>query len=246
MSGRIRIRTVSDRGFAELMAHEALVTSPYRDSVGVWTIGVGHTAMAGPPNPQTMPREPRPVAEMVALFRRDLAKYEADVAAAVTVPLHQHEFDALVSWHFNTGAVRRASLVKALNRGDYAAAARGLLQWSKPPEIMGRRRAEHALFTRGAYVGDGKVTVYPATAGGQVMWKRGKRVDVADLMRDDPSSRPAPQPAPQQATPPAPAPPPPVTAAPPPQPEPAAPVAPRSNANAEGWLARFLRGLRRG
>jgi lysozyme len=178
---------VSDKGIAEILSHEALVTSPYKDSVGVWTIGVGHTSAAGRPNPQTMPRGiARPVAELVALFRADLAKFEAGVNEAVKVRLAQHEFDALVSFHFNTGAIGRASFVKRLNAGDREGAAAGMLQWNKPPEIMGRRKAEMNLFRFGTYSNDGKCTVYPASASGAVQWSSGKRISVASLIAPAP------------------------------------------------------------
>ncbi|WP_428141663.1 glycoside hydrolase family protein, partial [Bradyrhizobium sp.] len=34
-----------------LISHEGIVLSRYKDSVGVWTIGVGHTKAAGNPDP---------------------------------------------------------------------------------------------------------------------------------------------------------------------------------------------------
>ena len=39
--------TVSRRGVLEIAEHEGIVLGPYRDSAGVWTYGVGHTAGAG-------------------------------------------------------------------------------------------------------------------------------------------------------------------------------------------------------
>lgn len=180
---------VSDKGIAELLSHEALVTSPYKDSVGVFTIGVGHTASAGKPNPQTMPKGVEvPIPELIALFRADLAKYEADVDAAVTIPLRQHEFDALVSFHFNTGAIKKASLVKKLNAGDRIGAAAGMLEWKKPAEVIKRRTAEMKLFRDGKYSNDGKCTIYPANKFGAVQWASGRRVAVASLI-----SQPVPQ-----------------------------------------------------
>src|SRR5690554_8022217 len=102
---------VSDRGLAFIAGHEGVVPYPYRDSVGVWTFGIGHTASAGAPNPAGMTRGvERPLEEVFATFRRDIAKFEARVNAAVKVPLAQHEFDALVSFDFNTGGIHRAKL----------------------------------------------------------------------------------------------------------------------------------------
>lgn len=184
---------VSDKGIAELLSHEALVTSPYKDSVGVWTVGCGHTSGAGKPNPQTMEKGVEvPIADMIALFRTDLAKFEDGVNKAVKVPLAQHEFDALVSFHFNTGAIGRASFVKKLNAGDRLGAANGMLEWKKPAEIIKRRTAEMKLFRDGKYSNDGKCSIYPANKFGAVQWGSGKRVAVASLIAP---AKPVPAPA---------------------------------------------------
>lgn len=172
---------MSLRGLAELAGHEGIVTSPYKDSVGVWTVGIGHTAGAGQPDPKAM-AGPLSVEAALDLFRRDVAAYEAEVDAAVTVPLRQHEFDALVSFHYNTGAIRYAGLTRALNAGDRARAADGFLAWRKPAEILPRRRLERKLFLHGAYGHGGIANVYAATRAGAVLWARGRAVDVASLM----------------------------------------------------------------
>ncbi|WP_082016125.1 lysozyme [Aureimonas altamirensis] len=171
---------MSLRGLAELAGHEGIVTSPYKDCVGVWTVGVGHTAAAGPPDPKALPGA-LSVEAALDLFRRDVARYEAEVEAAVTVPLCQHEFDALVSFHYNTGAIRYAGLTKALNRGDRARAAEGFLQWRKPAAILPRRRLERKLFLDGTYGHGGFANVYTATRAGTVLWAKGRSVDVAAL-----------------------------------------------------------------
>lgn len=185
---------VSDKGIAELLSHEAMVTSPYKDSVGVWTVGVGHTSGAGKPNPQTMDKGVEvPIADLIGLFRRDLAKFEDGVNKAVTVPLAQHEFDALVSFHFNTGAIAKASFVKKLNAGDRSGAAVGMLEWKKPAEIIKRRTAEMKLFRDGKYSNDGKCSIYPADKFGAVQWGSGRRVSVASLVKPAaPPSEPPP------------------------------------------------------
>lgn len=166
---------LSDDGLYALAVHEGIVPAPYLDSVGVWTYGIGHTAAAGSPDPAKMPRGmpsdiDATIADVFSTFRRDVAKYEAAVNSAVTVQLAQHQFDALVSFHYNTGAIGRASLVKKLNAGDYVGATNGLMDWKKPPEIIERRKAERDLFAHGKYP-SGKVTVWGATADGRVIWK---------------------------------------------------------------------------
>lgn len=171
-------RAVSKEGLMELIGHEAIVQSRYKDSVGVWTIGVGHTKAAGSPDPKTF-NGAMPIKDVFALLAKDLAKYEAAVNKALKVEVTQPEFDALVSFHFNTGGIAKASLVKSLNAGDRAKAAAEFLNWKKPPEILGRRRKEQALFAKGVYAGGGKATVYPADAAGRVQWKKGKTIDLA-------------------------------------------------------------------
>ena len=176
---------MSNQGLAELAGHEGIVTSRYKDSVGIWTVGVGHTAAAGPPNPATDKRT-YSVPELVELFRKDVAKYEADVLRAVKVRLSQTQFDALVSFHYNTGAIAKAKLTTLLNAGDYAAAANGFMGWSKPAEIIPRREKEQKLFRSGVYSNGGMASVYPATSAGAVQWLQGKRINVLQAIEGAP------------------------------------------------------------
>lgn len=93
---------LSKKGAMELIGHEAIIKTRYLDSKGVWTIGVGHTKAAGPPDPETHSGA-MSIAEIFALFRKDVRRFVHDVNAALKVSVAQHEFDALVSFHFNTG-----------------------------------------------------------------------------------------------------------------------------------------------
>jgi len=192
----------STPGLIAIISHEGIVLSRYKDSVGVFTIGVGHTKAAGGINPETFTGTLK-MSEAIDLLRTDIVKYENGVNKAVTVPLKQHEFDALVSFHFNTGAISKASFVKKLNAGDKAGAINGIMDWNKPKEIIKRRTAERDLFATGTYP-DPIATVYPATNSGAVLWGKGQRVNVANLLAsskplvvDDPGPKPAaPSPAP--------------------------------------------------
>lgn len=185
----------STEGLISLIAHEGIVLSRYKDSVGVWTIGVGHTKAAGGLDP-AMYSGTLTMNEALDLLKQDIVKYENGVNKAVTVPLKQHEFDALVSFHYNTGAIGKASFVKKLNAGDRAGAIAGIMDWKKPPEIIPRRTAERDLFAKGVYAGP-MATVYPATNDGKVLWGKGSRVNVEHLLQtkrpvvDDPGPKPA-------------------------------------------------------
>ena len=150
---------VSDRGVLEIAEHEGIVPGPYRDSVGVWTWGIGHTKAAGGPDPVKLPRGmpndlDAAIDKALDQFAIDLAGYEKRVNAAIRAPLKQHEFDALASFDFNTGGIHRAVLTKAINAGD-PDAARHFMGWLRPPEIRKRRTAEMNLFRTGDYDANG-------------------------------------------------------------------------------------------
>lgn len=137
---------MSPIGRAALISREGVRLTTYRDSVGVLTIGVGHTAACGAPIPTVGLRIT--AAEAEACLERDLAKFEAAVTKALKVPVAEHEFDALVSLAYNVGAagVANSTAVRKLNAGDRLGAAAAILLWNKPAEIMDRRRAEADQF----------------------------------------------------------------------------------------------------
>jgi lysozyme len=139
---------MSAGGRALLTRREGFKTRAYRDSVGVWTIGVGHTAAAGAPIPRAGMTISK--AQVDEILSRDLVDYETIVRSAVKVPLTQGQFDALVSFCFNIGnknhKFERSTVVKRLNDGDYEGAAAALMMWIKPPEIKGRRDSERRQF----------------------------------------------------------------------------------------------------
>ncbi len=75
------------------------------------------------------------------------------MAEAVKVPLAQHEFDALVAFAYNVGlgAFRKSTLLRLLNKGDKASAAKQFDRWNKAGGKMlagltRRRAAERAMF----------------------------------------------------------------------------------------------------
>lgn len=157
----------SAQGVAALELEEGIVLRAYRDVVGVWTIGAGLTAASG---------VVRPVAGMV--ITRDAAsrltaralreKYEPSVEVAMSVGgvdtrrPSQHAFDAGVSFHWNTGAIRKASWVARWKEGAArAVVARAFMQWVKGggkvlPGLVGRRERELAMLMDAVYRGGTK------------------------------------------------------------------------------------------
>ena len=175
------------QGVVALARREGIVPGPYLDSVGVWTCFIGHTRSAGAPDPARLPRGRMPnldeaIEEAVNVFVRDLAKYEARVNNAVKVPVKQHEFDAMVSFDFNTGAIHKAEFVKSLNDGDRAKAVRQIMNWVKPPEVISRREEEQAQFRDGTVSNKG-VPVWDVRENGRVIYKPIRTVSPTELAR---------------------------------------------------------------
>ncbi|GAB4068638.1 lysozyme [Ancylobacter sonchi] len=150
-------RSVNEAGLALIKQWEGRRLTAYKDPVGVWTIGYGHTAAAGPPAVKRGQKISEAQAE--ALLRADLAQYEAAVEAAVTVPLTDNQFAALVSFCFNVGPgnFRGSTLLKKLNAGDRSAVPGELAKWNRAggkvlAGLANRRAAEAGLWAKGEFV----------------------------------------------------------------------------------------------
>lgn len=119
---------------------------------GALTVGYGHTSKGA--DPIALVQGLR-ISETEAshILRNDLAPVEAAVRAAVEVPLTQHQFDALVSFRFNTGRLAGTTLLTRINAGRLDAAPAEFRRWvrSKGRVLKGlrnRREGEIALWER--------------------------------------------------------------------------------------------------
>jgi len=137
----------SPKGLAYLELKENVVLKAYRDIAGTWTIGPGLTAASGVVVPKAgmtiTLSEARNL--MQAALRHN---YEPRVIKALGQKLKQNVFDGAVSFDWNTGAIDRASWVKALKAGDAEKTRTGLMAWIKSGGKVVRglqiRRAEEA------------------------------------------------------------------------------------------------------
>jgi lysozyme len=146
------MRRINDEGIALIKRWEGLRLEAYLCSADVWTIGYGHTTNVSPGMRITE-------IEAGQLLLRDLAVFEAEVSRTVTVDLSDNQFAALVSWAYNVGAaaMRKSTLVRKLNAGDYAAVPGELARWNKVKGkvvagLSNRRAAEAGLWARGSFV----------------------------------------------------------------------------------------------
>lgn len=143
----------SKNGVKFIAQWEGLYLNTYKDVAGVLTIGYGHTSSAGAP--KVVPGMTITKDEAENILANDLGKVEADVNRLVKVKLTQNQFDALVSFHFNTGALAKSSALKYLNEGNYEQAAKNLTLYNKArvggqlqtvKGLVNRREAERKLF----------------------------------------------------------------------------------------------------
>lgn len=108
-----------------------------------WTIGWGATGPGiGPDTVWTK-------AQCDERLTCDLARYANEVAQALgDAPTTQPQFDALVSFHYNTGAIRSATLTRRHVAGDFAGAASEFGRWvhagGRRLDGLVRRRADEA------------------------------------------------------------------------------------------------------
>ena len=137
---------LGERGTEILKYFEGCKLTAYQDSVGVWTIGYGHTK--GVYDGMTITQDQ---AEQMLLSERE--EYEGYIENMVTVPLTQNQFDALVVWVYNLGPTnfKNSTLLKELNAGNYNAAGQEITRWNKAggkvlAGLVKRREAEAELF----------------------------------------------------------------------------------------------------
>lgn len=152
----------SPAGIELLKDFEGVRLKAYQDTAGVWTIGWGSTRHADG-TPVKKGDTLASIAAANTLFTITMSRFAAEVKRLVKVPLTQNQFDALVSFNFNTGALASSTLLKLLNKSDFAGAANEFPKWNKITDpktkakivsgtLVKRRAAERKLFLTAAYL----------------------------------------------------------------------------------------------
>ncbi|MBM2884524.1 muraminidase [Chromobacterium amazonense] len=137
----------SSNGIQLIQQFEGLRLTAYQDSVGVWTIGYGHTG------PDVRAGLSISDSQATQLLSQDLRRFEQGVSNLVKVAINQNQFDALISFSYNLGLgnLQSSTLLRLLNQGDYRGASGQFPLWDKAggkvlPGLQKRRQAEQALF----------------------------------------------------------------------------------------------------
>ncbi|MFW1837583.1 lysozyme [Acinetobacter gyllenbergii] len=145
--------SISTHGINLITSFEDLKLNAYDDGVGVWSIGFGTTVY--PTGVPVRQGDSCTLEQANSFFQYDLKRFEKAVNEAITVPISQNQFDALVSLSYNIGsyAFKSSTLVKYLNVLDEYAAAEQFLVWNKAggkvlKGLVRRREAEKSLFLK--------------------------------------------------------------------------------------------------
>lgn len=180
--------SANGRRFIE--AFEGLYLKTYDDGTGVLTIGYGHTTAAG--GPKVYAGQQITEKEADQILSDDLAAVELDVERIIP-GLRQCEFDALVSFQFNTGDLAKSSIPAKLKRGQTQDAMDTLLLYvngggSKMKGLVRRRKAERLMFL-------GSVKDAMDAAGARYVAE--VPIDMPPVIKPDPKPAPKPVPAPR-------------------------------------------------
>jgi len=139
------IVAITKSTFEFITGFEGKRNKAYKDSKGLWTIGVGHLIKV---NEQHLMHETLTDDQVEELFKSDLKWCDAAVNDSIRAPLNQHQYDALYSLCFNIGGTNfaKSTVVKKINENDMQGAADAILNWNKPEVLVNRRKRERALF----------------------------------------------------------------------------------------------------
>ena len=111
-----------------------------------WTIGWGATGQGVTPDSVWTQQQ------CDDRLAADLLRYAADVEEALRgVATTQAQFDAMVCFHYNTGAIRRATLTRLHRAQDYRGALAEFSRWNRAggrvmKGLVRRREAEARLY----------------------------------------------------------------------------------------------------
>lgn len=132
---------LSYAGIDALETREGVRTKAYKDTKGIWTIGVGHTG------PEVFSGLVWTLDKVSDVFMKDV-QWAVATVNTIQKPLTQNQFDALVSFVFNIGATafNNSTMKRMLNKGDIGGAAEQFDRWHTPVEIIGRRDSEKKQF----------------------------------------------------------------------------------------------------
>ncbi|MFV0231786.1 lysozyme [Empedobacter falsenii] len=141
------------KGLELIKKYEGFYSKPYRDPIGIPTIGYGATYY---PDKKKVTMQDKALTEKQAsdLLAEMLKVYENQVALLVRKPISQNQFDALVSFAYNLGATNlsKSTLLKKVNvNPNDKSIADEFIKWNRAggkvlSGLTKRRKDEAALY----------------------------------------------------------------------------------------------------
>ena len=143
---------LSDNGFRLLGELEGIVLKPYKDSVGIPTIGIGSTYYEDGTKVR-MSDKAITKERAIQLAKNVVKSFEEQVNKSILLPMTQNQFDAMVLLCYNIGksGFAKSSVVRNFNLGNIQRAADSFLLWNKAggrvvQGLVNRRNKERSLF----------------------------------------------------------------------------------------------------
>lgn len=155
--------TLSDQGVELIKQFEGFRAKMYNDPVGHCTIGYGtliHTGNCNGSESEKPYTDGVTEEKATKLLADKASEFQKVINDNVKVSLNQNQNDALVSFVYNVGPTnfRNSTLLKVLNKGEYASVPSEMKRWNKGrdeqgnlielPGLVKRRAAEAALFEK--------------------------------------------------------------------------------------------------
>lgn len=133
MNARIAIGalSLSAAGLVGIVLHEGYTDRAVRPlPTDVPTVGFGTTTRPDG-SPVRMGDTTTPPQALERALR-DVQRFEGALRQCIRVPLHQHEYDAFLSFAYNVGegAFCSSTMARLLNAGDYAGACAQFDRWT--------------------------------------------------------------------------------------------------------------------
>jgi lysozyme len=149
----MKITKTGEKGLALIKSFEGFVGNPYKDSVGIPTIGYGATFY---PDGKKVTLTDTPINESQAtdLLKVMISQFEQYVDSFCVDSINQNQFDALVSFCYNLGpaSLKSSTLLKKVNINPNDPTIRGEFgKWVMAggkalPGLVRRRAAEADLY----------------------------------------------------------------------------------------------------
>lgn len=144
------MRAIATPGLDLIKHFESCQLQAYCDEVGVWTIGWGHTGLT---HKDGSVHSGRVITQQQAddLLVYDMDVFCKNVEQQITATINQNQFDALVSFDFNTGGLYGSTLRKLINSNLHYRAAEEFHRWDHADGqvlagLTRRRLSERNLF----------------------------------------------------------------------------------------------------